>query len=219
VPKPLPTLFLSLPLAAQTLVVDRPLDRPPVLQTVERGAKGGYADAFRIGAAGEVWMIDAVRIWAHPAASPACRRELGDEIEKITLFGALDNPPVPGVPVCDCHALVAVVEAPLVPGGHASTNPGVTLTQEEGLWRVDFRNVRWSVPGASDVLFSVRVAPRRKGSGGCPAVAGWSLAAAPAPDYRLHLLNEKGVPVGLEPQRQDARTIDIQVRATRTQPK
>ena len=49
-------------------------------------------------------------------------------------------------------------------------------------------------------------------------VIGWSLAAAPgSADYRLHLLNEKGVPIGLEPAPRHPRTIDIQVWARRTQ--
>ena len=216
-PKSFACALLALPLAAQSLVVDRPLgDRPPVPQIVERGAKGAFADAFQIGAKGEVWMIDAVRVWAMPAASPACSRELGDQLAKITLFGALDNPPVPGQPVCDCHALVALADVPLTPGGSSSGNAKVQLTPEKGAWRLDFHDVRWSVPGGMDVLFSVRATARRQDA--CPAVAGWSLAAAPgAATYRLHLLNEKGVPIGLEPAPKHPRTVDIQVWARKTQ--
>ena len=183
---------------------------------MERGAKGAYADAFQIGAKGEVWMIDAVRVWAIPAASPACPRELGDQVEKLTLFGALDNPPVPGVPVCDCHALVALATVPLSPGNSVSGNAKVRLTPEKGAWRLDFQDVRWSVPGGSDVLFSVRATARRQDA--CPAVAGWSLASTPAAaTYRLHLLNEKGVPIGPEPAPKHPRTVNIQVWARRTQ--
>jgi hypothetical protein len=187
-----------------------------VPQAIERGSQGAYADAFQIGSKGEVWTIDTVRVWAIPAAAPACPREPGDQIEKVTLFGALDNPPVPGQPVCDCHALVALAAVPLLPGGSASGNPETQVTPEKGAWRLDFHDVRWSVPGGMDVLFSVRATPRRRD--GCPAVAGWSLAAAPgSADYRLHLLNEKGVPIGLEPAPRHPRTIDIQVWARRTQ--
>jgi hypothetical protein len=215
--KPLASAALALPLAAQILVVDRPLsDRSAVPQVMERGAEGAYADAFQIGAKGEVWMIDAIRVWAIPAATPACSRALGDQIEKITLFGALDNPPVPGQPVCDCHALVALATAALSPGGTVSANAHVQLTSEKNAWRLDFHDVRWSVPGGMDVLFSVRVGARRRDA--CPAVAGWSLAAAPgAADHRLHLLNEKGVPIGLEPAPSSTRTVNIQVWARRTQ--
>ncbi len=208
--------MLALPLAAQTLVVDRPLaGGPRIAQLVERGAKGAYADAFRIGAAGEVWMIQAVRVWAIPSSAPSCPSGLGDQIERITLYGALDNPPIPGVPVCDCHALVALTTAALQPGSGVSTNPAVMVTPEKGTYRLDFRDVRWSVTGDSETLFTVRVMPRRNPA--CNAAAGWALAASPAkPDYRLHLLNEKGVPVGLEPQRREPRMIHIQVWAERT---
>jgi hypothetical protein len=105
----------------------------------------------------------------------------------------------------------------LAPGSSASANPNVSLTSEKGTWRLDFHEVRWSVPGGMDVLFSVRATPRHK-DGACPALAGWSLAAAPAAaDYRLHLLNDKGVPVGLEPAPKRSRAVDIQVWARRTQ--
>jgi hypothetical protein len=183
---------------------------------MERGAGGAYADAFQIGVKGEVWMIDAIRVWAISAAAPACGGELGDQIERVTLFGALDNPPVPGQPVCDCHALVALATVPLSAGNSASGNASVQVTPDKGAWRLDFHDVRWSVPGGMDVLFSVRATARRRDA--CPVVAGWSLAAAPgAADYRLHLLNEKGVPIGLEPAPKRPRTVDIQVWARRTQ--
>jgi hypothetical protein len=137
---------------------------------------------------------------------------LGDQIEKITLYGALDNPPVPGVPVCDCHALVALTTAPLLPGG-GSASPNVAMSRERNTYRIDFRDVRWSVPGDSETLFTVRVTPRHRDA--CKAAANWALAAAPAePDHRLHLLNEKGVPVGLE--EQQPRMIHVQVWARRT---
>ena len=178
--------LFSLP--AQTLVVDRaPADRSPIPQPVDRGSKGSYADAFRIGATGEVWMIDAIRLWTLPHS----------QVQKVSLFGALDNPPVPGVPTCDCHALVAIA-------------PEGLLTPENGLWRFDFRDVRWSVPGNLDVLFTLRSTPPQED---------WSFAAFPATRYRLHLLNEKGVPVGLEPLRRQPVAIPIQVWAHRTSPK
>ncbi|HUB31418.1 MAG TPA: hypothetical protein VMA31_00270 [Bryobacteraceae bacterium] len=175
-------------LPAQTLVVNRvPADRSPIPQPVSRGSKGSYADAFRIGASGEVWMIDAIRVWAFP----------NPQVHKVTLFGALDNPPVPGVPVCDCHALVPI-------------SSEAVLTPENGLWRFEFRNVRWSVPGDLDVLFTLR---------STPAEPGWNLSAFPAPKSRLHLLNEKGVPIGLEPLRLQPVSIPIQVWAHRTSSK
>ncbi len=192
----LAALLAAVPGSAQSLVFDRPLTGKPHPQRIERPGKGAFAEAFRIGSTGEVWMMDALRVWAMPATGAACGKELGDSIEKITILGALDNPPVPGQPVCDCHALVPIATIPLKAGSSASQIPSATLTQEDGVWRIDVREARWSVPGGTDVLFTVRVTPR--GNESCHADTRWSLAASPAPDdYRLHLLNEKGVPVGL----------------------
>ncbi len=210
-----PVFLLALPLAAQNPVVNRPLDAASRPQRIERADKGLLADAFRLGAADEVWMIDAIRVWAMPAKGPACGEDLGDSIEKITLLGALDNPPVPGQPVCDCHALIPLAEIPLRPGSSASGNPNVTVTKQGGAWQLDFRNVRWSLPGGADVLFTVRATPRASAS--CPAGAQWSLAASPASsDYRLHRLNAKGVPVGLAEPAKTPRAVNVQVWARRS---
>jgi hypothetical protein len=76
--------------------------------------KGFLGDSFKLGNADENWMIDSVRVWALPDASPACSiGKPGDHIEKLTLYGALQNPPVPGQAECDCHALVPVVSTPM----------------------------------------------------------------------------------------------------------
>src|SRR5215475_11919078 len=124
-------LLLTASLRAQTLVVDRaPGEGTPSPQPVERNS-GYFGDAFRIGAAGETWMIDSIRLWAMPVPS-ACPKELGDAVAKLTLWGALDNPPVPGQPVCDCHALIAIATAPLAAGGNKSLNSSVGLTLERG---------------------------------------------------------------------------------------
>jgi hypothetical protein len=213
----IPAILLVAPVSSQVLVVDRGIGGGARgTQTVER-AKGFYGDAFRIGAAGEIWMIDTVRLWAVPGEGAACPREVGDRIAKVTLLGALDNPPVPGQPVCDCHALVAISSATLAAGGSRSLNPDVRLSLDKGMWRLDFQQVRWSVPGDMDVLFSVRATARKPGA--CRADTEWKLAAGPAADgYRLHLLDKAGVPEGLADIEQPPRAIHIQVWAHRTNP-
>lgn len=175
--------------------IDRAVAEPLSAVRIERGSEGSFADSFQLGRSGDVWMIDAIRVWAIPASGASCGTELGDSIEKITLLGAMDNPPVPGQPVCDCHALVALATAPLRKGSSATTNPNVAVTRKGGIWQLDFKNVRWSVPGGGDILFTARVTPRAGSV--CHAATDWSLAGAPASGHRLHLLNEKGVPVGL----------------------
>jgi hypothetical protein len=210
-------LFLILPAFTQQLVVDRgPGGTPPDAQPVERSA-GYFGDAFRIGAAGETWMIDSIRLWALPPDTVACPKELGDAIAKLTLMGALDNPPVPGQPVCDCHALVPIAAATLAGGSSRSLNSSAALTLEKGVWRIDFRDMRWSVPGDTDVLFSLRATSRKEGA--CRAAAEWKLAAGPASaEYRLHLLDKAGVPEGLAGPQTNPRAIHIQVWAHRTRP-
>jgi hypothetical protein len=210
-------LFVVAPLFAQVLVVNQPL-APGAPMAVPVEHSGGFsADAFRIGAAGETWMIDAVRLWALPGDGAACPKELGDRIGKLTLLGALDNPPVPGQPVCDCHALVAIATASIAPGASRSSNPSAAIALEKGVWRIDFRDVRWSVPGDTDVLFSLRASARRDDA--CRAAAEWKLAAASAQDgYRLHLLDKAGVPEGLAEAGHPPRRIAIQVWARRTSP-
>jgi hypothetical protein len=206
-------LLCAAPMAAQILVVDRPLHGAPQPLRIER-AGGAFADSFRFGATGEVWMIEKMRLWAMPLTGTACGGELGDAIEKVTLFGALDNPPVPGQPVCDCHALVALAAAEFPKGSSASANPNFVVTKKNGVWQLDVADVRWSLPAASDAVFTVRVTPR-VGSA-CRAGRQWSLAASSEPEHQLHLLNEKGVPIGLEEAGKNPRSLRIQVWARRS---
>src|SRR5215475_7095253 len=86
-------VLLAASLAGQTLVVDRSIIGKPGGVRVER-AQGFSGDSFQVGAAGETWMIDRIRLWGIPSDAPSCPLELGDSIEKLSLMGALDNPPV-----------------------------------------------------------------------------------------------------------------------------
>jgi hypothetical protein len=196
-----------------TFTLCRILGAQTPLSVVVEQEKGFLGDAFRLGSSGENWMIDSIRVWAVPDAAPACSMvKPGDRIEKLTLYGALYNPPVPGQAECDCHALVPVVNAPMEKGGNRFTNRTVTLTVEFGLWRIDFGDVRWSVPGGMDVLFAVRATERTGQS--CPAAKSWTLAAHPAdPDYRLRLFDKALVPAGFADAQVPARQVQVQVKA------
>jgi hypothetical protein len=212
-------ITLALLAAAAMMGQDPALDRkpsvPPVGQLVDRQPEGSFAGLFRVGKTGEVWMIDTIRLWFLPPRGAACGKELGDAIEKITLLGALDNPPVPGQPVCDCHALIPLATAPLDRGSSQAKNSTVKLAFEEGMWRIDFSQMRWSMPAAADALFQLRATARAKTS--CAVESDWSLATAPAPPgHRLHLLDKKGVPVGLAPE-ESPRAIAVQVWGNRWQ--
>jgi hypothetical protein len=198
---------------AQDPAFDRQPSVPPVGQRIDRAPEGSFAGLFRVGKAGEVWMIDTVRLWFLTPRGSGCGKELGDSIEKLTLVGALDNPPVPGQPVCDCHALTPLASVSFDRGSSQPKNSGVKLAFEEGMWRVDFTQVRWSMPAAADALFQLRATPRAKTS--CAVESGWSLATAPAPPgFRFHLLDKKGIPVGLAPE-ESPRAIAVQVWGSR----
>ena len=192
----LPALIFASTLAAQTLVADRGLPAgKPILRQVEIGARGFLGDSFRFGQTGEIWMIDTIRLWAAPARTPSCARALGDAIEKIALLGALENPPVPGVPECDCHALIPIATATLQKGTSAASGPDVAIVPAGDLWQIEFRNVRWSMPGGNEVLFSLRATDRPKAA--CALSQSWALAAAPAgASVSLRRFNTKGVPDG-----------------------
>jgi hypothetical protein len=70
---------------------------------------------------------------------------------------------------CACHGPVVVAATEMSPGSYTPRSPRVVLTpvtyadgssyREDGrsleLWQVDFRDLRWSVPGGMNVQFGV----------------------------------------------------------------
>ena len=110
----------------QMLVVDR---APQGAGAAVKVASGFVGDHFSLGAAGEVWVIDSVRVWVVPGKSSA----------KVTLFGGIEAPPPkPGDPECDCHNLMPIQSTAMIAGA-----------------AFDFKDVRWSVPGGSQIQFGV----------------------------------------------------------------
>ncbi len=194
-------LALAGNLAAQSLVVDRGWPSGEAIpQHIERQGKGFLGDSFRVGTAGETWIIDALRVWAVTDSSAGCSLKPGGQFEKIALSGALYNPPVPGQPECACHALVEIARV-----------PDAQLTAAGGLWQIDFRNLRWSVPGGMDVLFSVRALARPQAACGA-----WALnASAASSGYRLRGFDKDGVPEGFAESPDRPLWINVQVWAHR----
>lgn len=186
-------------LGAQTLLVDR--GRPaagaaPLM--VERGAGRGFlGDSFQVGAKGDVWVLDTVRVWAAAPAAASCPQTPGDLVEKIVLLGALDNPPVPGQPACACHALIKIAAAEFSPGAAAPADANEKLAVDGGLWRLDFGNLRWSVPGGMDILYAVRPTARAGAPAGCDAARGWSVSASAASaNWRLFTFDKDALEDG-----------------------
>ena len=216
--KLLPILAIAGKLVAQTLVVDRGL--PPsgaAPLAVERGAgKGFFGDSFQVGARDQVWVLDTIRVWVAAAAGSACPKAPGDLVEKIVLLGALDNPPVPGQPACACHALIRIAAADFAPGASTPADPHVKLSAEGGWWRLDFGNLRWSVPGGVDILYAVRAASRPGAAENCTVEKGWSLAASPASaGWRLFTFDKDALEDGFSA-RDQPRWFNVRVWAHRS---
>ena len=114
-----------------------------------------------------------MRVWAVQAADP------GDGFGKITLYGGIAaDPPAPGQTECACHGPVALKTGPSDMG----------FTSVEGapdVWQVDFRNLRWSVPGGTAIEFGVKATAQERF---------WTYAASPAKEaHRLRVFNGSGM--------------------------
>jgi hypothetical protein len=73
------------------------------------------------------------------------------------------------------------------------SGPDVRIVPENGLWRVEFKNLRWSMPGGMDVLFTVK--PAARANAACAIERTWSLAtSAPEDGHRLRTFDEHAVP-------------------------
>ena len=186
-------------------------------QAVERENRGFLGDSFHVGADGEIWVIDSIRVWVARNSAASCPAKLGDQISKITLYGALENPPVPGEPECNCHALVPVRSAPLEKGSDRSGAQSVKITPAGAFWQIDFEDVRWSLPGNVNVLFGLRATAGAKT--GCTAAKEWSLSASPAEaGYRLRLFDKDLVPRGFAEPAAAPKWLNVQVRGHRDNP-
>jgi hypothetical protein len=115
-------------------------------------------DEFSIGSAGEVWFIDTLRTRVLVDETP------GHLFDKLTLFGGIAGQPLTAEQAeCACHSVTTIKTA------SASGAPDVSVTraasqppgyQEGGktfrLWEIEFRNVRWSVPGGVGLQFALK---------------------------------------------------------------
>ena len=141
-------------LPAQMLVVDRGISKgtDAGLRVGRIKGAGFVADHFRMGASGEIWIIDTIRVWGRPDGSA----KLGDLFENVTLFGGIEAGPLsPGQPDCDCHNLMTIKSARLHPGADQPESGEVMVSAAAGMRQIDFRSVSWSVPGGVDIQFGV----------------------------------------------------------------
>lgn len=111
------------------------------------------ADRFHVGATGEVWVIDRVRLWGQVEGTG----RIGDRFEKIQLLGGLEAEPLaPGQADCDCHKLVALQTASLQKGLDTAAGQDVKISRPNAaIWQLDFEHLNWSVPGGVEIQFGV----------------------------------------------------------------
>ncbi len=162
-------LLLAVPaLAAQPdLVVDRGLPQSN-LNNVAGAARSNLrlslradafmGDDFTIGAPGEQWVIDSIRVWSVPGLGSPPALYLGDYYQDTRLyFGA------PGQDVSP------VMTAQLTAGSNETGNPNVKITEATAngtllyddfgqslrIWQVDFQNLNLTAEGGVKYAFGV----------------------------------------------------------------
>ncbi len=122
-----------LPLYGRFLLLDRGLKNEAHAAVSTR--TGFLSDTFKIGAPGEVWVIDKIRVWGKSGTNGSVN---------VALFGGLETAePTPGAIECDCHNLLSINREPQV------------LRLKSSVWQLDFDHLNWSVPGGAAIQFGV----------------------------------------------------------------
>lgn len=156
-----------------SLVVDRGL--PPAnlnesagaarcnVRWADHEATKGYGDDFSL-PAGD-WIVDTVRVWVAPEVPLAPAYELGDHFASVTLYGGVAG-----------GGLTELSSGAFATGGSGTNNPGISVMRvsytggvnyqtfdgrARQLWRIDFRNLNWSVSGQTSYAFGVLGVPRK----------------------------------------------------------
>lgn len=117
---------------------------------------GFLGDDFSIGAAGESWVIDAIRVWTVPGAASTEAEHLGDFYHDVRLYFGADR-----------DGLTPIVAAQLQPGSDAVANPHVLISDltKSGagsyddfgtnlhVWQIDFTGLNLAVQGGVKYTF------------------------------------------------------------------
>jgi hypothetical protein len=158
------------------------------------------ADDFQVGADKEVWVVDHVRVWALPDPQATSSRSPGDLFKKISFYGGI----APDTPThnqkadveCDCHNLPPLKTAILQPGSDSTDSPDVLISSNPGrdgleAWQIDFENLRWSVPGATNIQFGI-LAEGRQVHDGDSSYTWYNLASPGADGDHLRVFSSAG---------------------------
>lgn len=186
--------------AAPALVVDRGL--PQANLNVASGDyrsnirwslydSGFVGDDFTVGAAGESWVIDTIRVWTVPGVHAVNPEHLGDFYQDVRLyFGGEDS------------GLTPLVAGKLTPGSDQTSNASISISdpsasgavsyEEFGtnlrVWQIDFTQLNLAVQGGVKYRFGAwglgRAVPNETGK-----TYAWFSAASNAP---LAVANQDG---------------------------
>lgn len=117
---------------------------------------GFLGDDFSVGAAGEAWVIDAIRVWTVPGAASTDPEHLGDFYQDVRLYFGADR-----------EGLTPIVAAQLQTGSDAVANPHVLISDitKSGaasyddfganlrVWQIDFTGLNLAVQGGVKYSF------------------------------------------------------------------
>jgi len=177
----------------QALVVDQPYRSNAAKLGVPRGFVG---DHFVLGSHGEVWVIDSLSTWVSRADLPGTVKLLGGVEADLSPQGT------PAQPDCACHNLTVLKSGAVGPEIRVSA-------VAPRIWRIDFQDLRWSVPGGVPIQFGV-------------LGAGRNTASRTTSHHDLRLFDDDGKLLGRymaqDAPPDQALGIDVQVRGHRTVP-
>jgi len=117
---------------------------------------GFLGDDFSVGAAGESWVIDTIRVWTVPGAASTDPEHLGDFYHDVRLYFGADR-----------DGLTPVMTAQLKAGSDVPSNPNVLISdltksgagayEDFGasvhVWQIDFRGLNLQVEGGAKYSF------------------------------------------------------------------
>jgi hypothetical protein len=163
------TAMFALPLwaADPTLVVDRGLPQAN-LNNASGSARsnvrwgwhdhGFLGDDFTVGAAGERWIVDSIRVWTVPGTASATATQLGEFYQDVRLYFGGPNKDLTPISTAQLSADSADTSNPNVVITEATQN-GALMYDDFGtplrIWQVEFTNLNLSIAGGTAQRFGV----------------------------------------------------------------
>jgi hypothetical protein len=165
----IPSLIFALPLCAAdgAAVVDRGLPQANLNNasgTARSNVRWGWhdhgflGDDFTIGAPGERWVIDSIRVWTVPGTGQAQPANLGEFYQDVRLYLGSGNKDLTPVATTELSQDTGEPSNPNVRITEATQN-GALLYDDFGaglrVWQVEFTNLNLSVAGGMKQRFGV----------------------------------------------------------------